>query len=47
MLGALDLMELAGRLEEAIERGESGLDEGLVELDRQLATLVEVSAPWR
>jgi HPt (histidine-containing phosphotransfer) domain-containing protein len=47
MLGALDLMELAGRLEEAIERGESGLDERLADLDRRLTALVEASAPWR
>jgi HPt (histidine-containing phosphotransfer) domain-containing protein len=47
MLGALDLMELAGRLEEAIERGESGLDERLADLDHQLTALIEASAPWR
>lgn len=47
-LCALDLMALAGELEEAIERGETeaALEARLVELDRQIRELVEAGTPW-
>jgi PAS domain S-box-containing protein len=44
---AQDLMDLAGELEAAIERGETGLDAQLTALGHQIAELVEASAPWR
>ena len=46
-LGALELMRTAGRLEEAILRGETDLEAGLESLGRQLAALTAASAPWR
>jgi len=47
-LCALDLMDLAGELEEAIERGDTlvALEPALVELERQINELVEAGAPW-
>ena len=47
ILGAQDLMELAGELEEAIMRGETELEESLTALDEQLAALIAASAPLR
>jgi len=44
---ALDLMESARRLEEAIDQGETALDAPLAALGGQIAALVEASAPWR
>jgi len=44
---ALDIMESARELEEAIDRGETELDVRLEALGRQIAELVEASAPWR
>ena len=44
---ALDIMESARGLEQAIDQGEMGLDMRLDALDRQIAELVEASAPWR
>jgi HPt (histidine-containing phosphotransfer) domain-containing protein len=46
-LCALDLMKAARALEEAIDRGEAGLEGRLAALGRQIAELVEASAPWR
>lgn len=52
-LGALDLMALAGRLENAIRRGETSLRQGetlqepLAALGCQLDALTAASAPWR
>ena len=52
-LGALDLMALAGRLENAIRRGETSLRQGetleepLAALGCQLDALITASAPWR
>ncbi len=46
-LGALEIMATAGRLEDALAAGANGVDGGLATLDRQLAALVEDSAPWR
>jgi HPt (histidine-containing phosphotransfer) domain-containing protein len=46
-LCALDLMKAARALEEAIDRGDTGLDGRLAALGRQIAALVEASAPWR
>jgi PAS domain S-box-containing protein len=44
---ALDLMMSARALEEAIERGESELDDRLAALSREVAQLLEASADWR
>ncbi|MEI6070090.1 MAG: Hpt domain-containing protein [Methylococcaceae bacterium] len=44
---ALDIMESARVLEQAIDKGEMGLDVRLEALGRQIAELVEASAPWR
>jgi len=44
---ALDIMESAKGLEQAIDQGETGLDVRLEALGRQIAELVEASAPWR
>ena len=46
-LCALDVMELAGELEMAIEREEPELDSQFAELDRRIAEIVEASTPWR
>ncbi|CAG0930652.1 partial Signal transduction histidine-protein kinase BarA, partial [Planctomycetaceae bacterium] len=46
-IGALDIMESARGLEQAIDQGETGLDARLDALGRQIARLAEVSAPWR
>lgn len=46
-LGARQLMALAGELEMAIDQGETGLDDRLAALDRQVAELLAASAPWR
>ena len=46
-LGALDLAVVAGALEAAIDRGETGLDERLAALGRQVADLLAAGAPWR
>jgi PAS domain S-box-containing protein len=46
-LGALDLMASATALEQAIDRGETELDERLKACDRQIADLIEASRPWR
>ncbi|WP_295426300.1 PAS domain S-box protein [uncultured Thiodictyon sp.] len=46
-LGAADLAALAGALEAAIERGETGLEGRLAALGRQVADLLAASAPWR
>jgi CheY-like chemotaxis protein len=46
-LGALDLMQVAGDLEQAITAGETGLDARLVDLGEQVAALTTASAPWR
>jgi PAS domain S-box-containing protein len=46
-LCALDLMKAARALEEAIDRGDTGLDGRLAALGRQIAALVAASAPWR
>ena len=48
-LGAIDLMESARGVEEALVQGAQPLDleEGLATLDRRLAALLEASAPWR
>jgi len=44
---ALDIMESARALEQAIDQGEMGLDVRLETLDLQITELVEASAPWR
>ena len=44
---ALDIMESARALEQAIDQGETGLDVRLEALDLQITELVEASAPWR
>ncbi len=46
-LGAMELMAAAKLLEEAIDRGETELDAGLVDLDDRLATLIAAMAPWQ
>ena len=46
-LGALDLMRVAGDLEQAIATGEMGLEGRLVALGDQVAALIAASAPWR
>jgi CheY-like chemotaxis protein len=46
-LGALDLMASATALEQAIDRGETELDERLATLNRQIADLIDASRPWR
>ena len=48
-LGAIELMESARRVEEALVQGGQPLDleEGLATLDRRLAALFKASAPWR
>jgi PAS domain S-box-containing protein len=48
-LGAIELMQVAGSLEEVIVRGEVGpaVEDGLAVLDRRLTDLIEASAPWR
>ncbi len=45
-LGALAIMARAGRLEEAIDRGETDPSAGLADLARQLEDLATASAPW-
>jgi len=44
---ALDIMESARGLEQAIDQGETELDVRLDTLDRQITELVEASTPWR
>lgn len=44
---ALDIMESAKGLEQAIDQGETGLDVRFEALGRQIAELVEAGAPWR
>jgi HPt (histidine-containing phosphotransfer) domain-containing protein len=46
-LGAIDLMGSARRLEEALTQGAHHLDleDGLADLDRRVATLLDASAP--
>ncbi len=44
---ALNIMESARALEQAIDQGETGLDVRLEALGNQIAELVEASAPWR
>ncbi len=44
---ALDIMESARGLEQAIDQGETELGEQLDTLGRQIAELVEASTPWR
>ncbi|HSD39405.1 MAG TPA: ATP-binding protein [Rhodocyclaceae bacterium] len=44
---ALELMTSARALEEAIKRGETGLDERLAALGHEIAHLLEASAVWR
>jgi PAS domain S-box-containing protein len=46
-LCALDLMDLAGELEDAIDKGDTALDGLLAALESEIAALVEASAPWR
>ncbi|RJG02873.1 ATP-binding protein [Noviherbaspirillum sedimenti] len=46
-LCALDLMELAGELEDAIDKGDSAQDARLAAMEREIAELIEASAPWR
>jgi hypothetical protein len=43
----MDLMEKAGAMEEAIRKGETDLDDGLMALNRQIQDLIAASAPWR
>jgi len=45
-LGALELSHQAGRLEEALGRGEKDLEAPLEELDLQIAELLQASEPW-
>jgi len=45
-LGANDLMEQARSLEEAIDRGETGLDEALARLQQDLDALYAAAHPW-
>jgi PAS domain S-box-containing protein len=44
---ALDIMESAKGLEQAIDKGKTGLGERFEALDRQITELVKASAPWR
>jgi hypothetical protein len=44
---AMDLMEKAGAMEEAIRKGDTDLDDGLMALNRQIQDLITASAPWR
>jgi len=44
---ALELMDSAGALEQAIEQGAAGLDSRLDTLGRQIDELLEASRPWR
>jgi len=44
---ALDIMESAKGLEQAIDGGRTGLGERFEALDRQITELVKASAPWR
>ncbi|MBL8454109.1 MAG: response regulator, partial [Zoogloea sp.] len=46
-LCALDLMAAARALEQAIDQGETALDERLDALEKGIADLVAASAPWR
>jgi len=46
-LCALELMDSAKELEEAIDRGETDLDAKFDQVGRQIAAIVEASAPWR
>ena len=46
-LGALDLMRVAGDLEQAIAADETGLEGRLLALGDQVAALIAASAPWR
>ncbi len=44
---ALDLMQQAGMLEDAIRQGETQVEAGLEVLGRQIDELIAASAPWR
>lgn len=45
-IGAMALMGKAGRLEDAVRRGETGLDAALTQLDGDLAALIAASQVW-
>ena len=46
-LCALDLMDAAGDLEDAIDAGDDSIEPALHALGAQLQDLLEASAPWR
>jgi hypothetical protein len=46
-IAAMDLREAAGKIEDAIRMGITGLENRLDALERQVSDLIEASAPWR
>lgn len=46
-LCALDLMELAGELEDAIDKGDTAQETRLAAMESEIAELLKASAPWR